>query len=286
MPPLPLPGVIDGVSMTAKGWRAFDEAAEFVRALGLTCAVDWWAYARSAERPRDIPTNPHQAYGPEWRGFGHWLGTSDAPMQRNGGWRSFAEAEAYVRAAGLKTYREWMAWSKTDARPGDIPANPHIVYKTAGWQGYGAFMGTGNRVGGIRGDWREFGEAVAYARGLKLRSFREWKTWRASSARPVDIPSDPRVAYSAEWRGYRHWLGTADAAVSPRWRPFPEARAYAHTLRLRTREEWKTWYKQGPAPPDIPAAPRGVYVGNGWSGWADWLGQPSRKKRRRDGDDE
>ena len=278
----PYPGMIDGVSMRRQAWMPFEEAVEFVRALKLRSAKDWWAYTRGGKRPLNIPTNPHQAYAVEWNGFGHWLGTSDAPLRCNGGWLAYSEAKAFVQQLGLRSQKEWIEWAKTAARPTNIPANPHCVFKKLGWQGYGVFLGTGNKIGGIKGDWRAFEAAVEFARALRLTSSREWGKWRASPARPSDIPSDPRAAYGPDWRGYNHWLGIDTAERRRKWRSFDEAKKHARALRLPTRAAWQEWHRSGHPPTDIPADPRGVYIGKGWGGWADWLGRAPAKKRRRE----
>ena len=49
-------------------------------------------------------------------------------------WRPFREARAFMRTQGLRNYREWNAWYKTDARPSDIPTTPEKTYSEA-WGG-------------------------------------------------------------------------------------------------------------------------------------------------------
>ena len=50
-------------------------------------------------------------------------------------------ATTYVQALGLKSQEAWKEWSKSSARPEDIPTNPHKVYKKQGWVGYPEFLG-------------------------------------------------------------------------------------------------------------------------------------------------
>jgi hypothetical protein len=57
-------------------WRPFEEAREFVRGLGLKSKMEWRAYAKSEEKPGDIPANPDNTYAEDgWSGWGDWLGT-------------------------------------------------------------------------------------------------------------------------------------------------------------------------------------------------------------------
>ena len=41
---------------------------------------------------------------------------------------------------------------------------------------------------------------------------------------------------------------------------------------LKNREEWKSYYKSGQKPDDIPANPDRSYKDQGWNGYGDWLG--------------
>jgi superfamily II DNA or RNA helicase len=61
------------------------------------------------------------------------------------------------------------------------------------------------------------------------------------------------------------------------WRPFEEAREYAHSLNLKSSYEWAkhcigSTGKLPSKPQDIPSAPATVYANDGWAGMGDWLG--------------
>jgi len=62
-----------------------------------------------------------------------------------------------------------------------------------------------------------------------------------------------------------------------KWRPFHEARAYVHKLRVKGKSQWVS-YTQGKLPErgkllkNIPSCPSTVYRYEGWKGWGDWLG--------------
>jgi len=55
------------------------------------------------------------------------------------------------------------------------------------------------------------------------------------------------------------------------WRPFLEARAWAHDQHFRTAKQWLELYKQGAMPSDIPSTPYYVYRAQ-WKSWGDFLG--------------
>jgi hypothetical protein len=69
-----------------------------------------------------------------------------------------------------------------------------------------------------------------------------------------------------------------DSAVhAPRWRPFAEARAFAHHLELTSRRQWYEFVQgrlsdKGTLPTDMPRRPHAAYAKTGWTTWADFLG--------------
>ncbi len=60
------------------------------------------------------------------------------------------------------------------------------------------------------------------------------------------------------------------------WRPFEEARKYAHSLSLENKAGWVMHCKSDHKPDDIPAYPNEVYKDQ-WTSWGDWLGTGNRK---------
>ena len=55
-------------------------------------------------------------------------------------------------------------------------------------------------------------------------------------------------------------------------RSFEDARAYVHTLGLKSQKEWKAWRASGARPRDIPCNPDKAYRSAGWTSYGDFLG--------------
>jgi hypothetical protein len=55
------------------------------------------------------------------------------------------------------------------------------------------------------------------------------------------------------------------------WRPFEQARKFAHSLGFKKREEWEIYCKSEEKPQDTPSRPDFVYKKE-WVNWGDWLG--------------
>jgi SAM-dependent methyltransferase len=125
--------------------RSFDQARAFARSLGLKNQTEWRAWYKSGARPDDIPANPVRTYkGKGWISWGDWLGT-DTIGVINRTFLPFEEARTYTRSLGLKGKDEWVAWSKSNTKPDNIPTNPARTYQGKGWIGWGDWLGIINK---------------------------------------------------------------------------------------------------------------------------------------------
>src|SRR5262249_34583162 len=122
-------------------------------------------------------------------------------------WRPFKEARNFVRGLSLKSDDKWRAYCGSGMKPVDIPSNPQRVYAKTGWAGMGDWLGTG-AVATYRRQYRPFKEARSFARGLGLKSYKEWQDYCNSGKLPADIPSSPVVVYARSgWVSTGDWLG-------------------------------------------------------------------------------
>jgi len=64
-----------------------------------------------------------------------------------------------------------------------------------------------------------------------------------------------------------------------RFRSFQDARAFAHTLKFNSSEEWFEFCKSGARPSEIPSNPQVTYHRE-WRGWRDWLGTGQRRNAK------
>jgi len=177
-------------------FRSFQEAREFARALNLKGQKEWREFARSEDRPDDIPGSPEGTYKKDWKGFGDWLGTGNIAAQDKV-FRSFEKAREFTRSLNLKSETEWVKYCKSGDKPQDIPSSPKNNYKKD-YRGWGDFLGTGNIANQNR-EFRTFQEAREFVRKLNLKSQKEWKEYCKSGDKPDDIPSNPWEVYT-EWK--------------------------------------------------------------------------------------
>ena len=201
-------GNIAGSNGHRREFLPFKEALLHARFLKLKSQKQWEAWRTSGARPANIPAGPDKTYKHAgWQGWGHWLGTGTV-SPKTYEFLPFKKALLYARSLKLKSVREWNAWAKSGARPGNIPSSPQKVYMHDGWQGYSHWLGTCTATRGIPKAFLPFALARLYARSLKLQSYTAWQVWYKSGARPSNIPTNPHKTYKHEgWQGHADWLG-------------------------------------------------------------------------------
>jgi superfamily II DNA or RNA helicase len=190
-------------------------------------------------------------------------------------WRPFQEARKFARLLELHDMEDWIAWTrgkfpKLPKRPLDVPIAPATVY-TKEWEGWRDWLGT---------ELLPFEEARKFAHSLGLKGQVQWREYCSNrlpgfSPKPDNVASTPEITYRQHWKGYGDWLGTGNKASRRNpYRPFEEARAYVHTLGLKSITEWKQLCAGMTLPADIPKRPGAYYLRRGWAGWSDWLNCP------------
>src|SRR5262249_957929 len=120
--------------------------------------------------------------------------------------RKFANARAFARSLGLKSFAEWRSFATSSSRPADIPTQPWKRYANNGWIGIDDWLGT-SRQPAVRNKL-PFLEARTFARSRKLKSLKAWNALVASGRLPKGIPADPAHAYKGQgWVNVADWLG-------------------------------------------------------------------------------
>ena len=188
-------------------FRPFKEARTFVHGLNLKGQKDWQDYCKSGQKPDDIPANPDSKYKDKgWSSWGDWLRTGYiAPKDKI--YKSLEEARTFARSLNLHGVKDWENYSKSGAKPDDIPASPPRTYKEKGWSSWGDWLGTGSIARKDR-IFKPFDEARIFARALNLKGQKDWKNYCKSGGKPDDIPSNPSQTYKNQgWSSWGDWFG-------------------------------------------------------------------------------
>jgi hypothetical protein len=257
-------------------YLAFNEGRNVARSLNSKSQAEWDELVRSGKLPPKLPKAPHMVYADDgWLSWGDWLGTGRIATY-NIEYLPFEEARAYARSLRLTTREEWLKFGRSGGLPKNIPIKPERTYVGKGWRGVGDWLGTQTIAAHLR-HYRPFEEARAFVRTLGLGSASEYREWCKSDRRPSDIPTNPHRRYD-EWTSWADWLGTATVATNQRRYPsFDDAKAFVHSLGLKTANEWRAFTKSGSLPPDIPVSANRTYAEE-WLGWQDWLGTDVTKQ--------
>gem|GEM_PF-3245476 len=254
-------------------YKTFEEAQLFAHSLKLKNQKEWFDYCKSKKLPKDIPNNPCTVYKKKgWKSWGDWLSTKNI-HGRFRIYRSFNAAREFVISLQLKSGSQWKAYCKSGQKPDDIPTTPDRVYKGKGWAGMGDWLGTGTVAPQLK-VFRDFFAARDFVRSLKLKGEPDWRNYYRSGLKPKDIPTSPNLFYKNKgWENWGDWLGSKafEHLYKKRYRSFEEARAFVHTLKLRSGKEWTVYCKSGNKPKDIPIHPERAYRDN-WKDRGDWLG--------------
>ena len=188
-------------------YKSFDEAASYVRSLGLKNSDEWREYARSEKRPRDIPAGPARVYKDKgWKNLGDWLGTNNI-SNRFKKFKPFQQARIFVRSLGLNNVKDWRGYIKNDDFPNDVPKNPDHTYRDIGWKGFGDWLGTGTIAPKLK-EFKSYTKSRNYIMSYNLNSSKEWREFCDRKEFPNDMPKNPNQTYKDKgWKGWDHFLG-------------------------------------------------------------------------------
>lgn len=254
-------------------YRPFNEARKFIHSLKLKNVADWQKYAKSGNKPVDIPTSPSRIFANKgWKGFGDWLGTGTlSPLDKRRQMRSFSECQKFIRSLGITTETEWKTWLKSNTKPDDIPYDPRDTYEDE-WKDWRDFLGDKPTK------WKSFIDAREYVRNLKFKTMYDFHEYSKSGNRPNYIPSSPPYVYKKEWKGWSDFLGNGNISSLQKSQSkfsYDDARGYVQKLGFQTAKEFAKWAKTKQRPIYIPASPHISYKKE-WKGWNEFLN--TRKK--------
>ncbi len=106
----------------------------------------------------------------------------------------------------------------------------------------------------------------------KLKSEKEWMKYCVEGKKPRNIPNNPQLHYSVDWKDWDDWLGI----LSEKYMSFVDAKRFVSNLNLETKSDWTKYCKTGKLPMNVPSKPQKIYSAE-WKDWDDWLGLYDRE---------
>ncbi|MBC8267159.1 MAG: DEAD/DEAH box helicase family protein [Rhodospirillaceae bacterium] len=269
-------------------WRPFKEARGFVRKKNISSISEWKklvTYRSNSDDaniiPSDIPAHPEVAYKEfGWIDWPDWFGNDYTPNQNRTYW-PYLKAMKYVRSLNIQSSVEWRKYCKGEIRelrskPDKIPAAPNQIYEENGWVDWHDWLGAGRQPG----NWISYTDCQNLARSLGVTSRSDWQKKHKQGILTAEVKGNVPMWVNQIYEG-KGWTNWADFLGHKRriggWKNFVEARKFAHSLDLKTKNDWVNYIKFGidgkqERPDNIPAKPDALYKDKGWISWPDWLG--------------
>lgn len=174
-------------------------------------------------------------------------------------WIPYEQVKPWVHKLRLGNYKEWLEYATTHKLPEGVPQNPQMTYPD--------YVSDADFLGHT--SYWPYPDAKRYAQSLKLSAYSEWLTWYNKN-KPKFIPKYPDQVsgYRDEWEGWGEFLGTGTIAHEDReYRSFDEHVKYAHSLLIKTQDEWRSIDH----PEDIHHLPPKYF--KEWTNWDHFLGR-------------
>jgi hypothetical protein len=255
-------------------FRSFEDAREFARSLNFKTTTDWNIWKKSGKRPKNIPSNPHNIYKDEWKGYSDFLGTGNTAAQDiHKNFLSYDDAKKFVHNLGLKSGKQWDDFCNAGKRPANIPRNPQKTYKEH-WLGLADWVGT-NYINGRKIKFLKFDDAKKFVHNLGLKSGKQWGEFCKAGKRPAKIPQYPENIYKNKgWKGWGDFLGTGTLSpieMSKNKLPFSEVKKFIQENNIAGVKQWDDFCNAGKRPAKIPKSFVSSYKDE-WKGWGDLTG--------------
>ena len=256
--------------MVKKIFKSYEDAKALIKNFQFKNRDEYFKWARSGQRPSEIPSDPYKQYKENGFSWGDFLGTGKVANQ-NKTYRSYAEAKDHLKNLNLKYAQDYYAWLKTAGRPQDFPPRPHNTYKLE-WINWNDFLNSNKSRASVNKIYLPFNDAKKAIKKLNLEKRESFLIWVRSQNGMLNIPKHPQVVYKSDWKGWGDFLSSGKVANQSReFLSFEEAKNFAKTAKIKTKEEWSVWQKNNKRPLNIPANPSVTYKDQ-WSGWGDFLG--------------
>ena len=257
-------------------WMPFEEARAFVQKAGIKTVAEFRKWIESGNKPPNFPSSPYSYYRRYWVSWYHFFGIERKSRSRTD-WMEFEEARAFIQKKGIKKYREFYEWIKSEDRNPNVPSNPRVVYKKD-WVSWRHFFGTEGKERHLK-DWMSYEEARAFVQKAGIKTYTEFREWNKAGKRPSNFPANPHIIYAEDWKGWPHFFGT-EGRKRRNWMSFEEAQALMQKEGIKTYTEFKEWKRAGKRPANFPGNPDIKYKKE-WVSWPHFFGTEGMKISRK-----
>jgi hypothetical protein len=114
----------------------YSEAREYLSQFNFTNEAEFYSWAKTNERPDNIPASPRKTYGEDFISMGDFLGNGNF---RTKDWPSYKDYKKEIQEKKFNSVREYTEWAKLNCRQLDLPASPTNIYPE--FEGWPEFLG-------------------------------------------------------------------------------------------------------------------------------------------------
>ena len=235
---------------------------------------DWETKIKQDNFPFFIPKFPQITYKNNgWISFFEFLGIKKRVIL------NYNEAKKWLKEnKSLKSYNEYIRFSKEKTFPDFLPKAAMGYYKERGWLSCGDFLSTNNKFDN-NVNYISYDEAKNWiSKNLSLvKNQREWKIMSKTDKMPIFIPRYPKRYYSNLNRNWISWSDflsneTIIATYKKKFLSFEEAKNYIKEFNIQTVQEWIKLKKNKTISDSIPMHPERTYK-EYWKNWAYFFGK-------------
>ena len=114
-----------------QNFLSYSEAKEYLSQFSFINEEEFYDWAKTDERPENIPASPRKTYGADFISMGDFLGNGNF---RTKDWLSYEEYKKEIQKKQFNSINEFKEWAKVNCKELDFPANPFNIYpQFEGW---------------------------------------------------------------------------------------------------------------------------------------------------------
>jgi len=119
-----------------QNFLSYSEAKEYLSQFNFASEEEFYAWAKTSERPDNIPASPRKTYGENFISMGDFLGNGNF---RTKDWPKYEDYKKEIQKKKFNSVSEYTEWAKLNCRKLDLPANPTNIYPQ--FEGWPEFLG-------------------------------------------------------------------------------------------------------------------------------------------------
>jgi superfamily II DNA or RNA helicase len=251
-----------------RDYLTYENAKKFINKFGIKSQNEWRTWAKTKNRPIDIPSNPWDVYKNKgWTSFGDFVGTGIIAPQ-NKTFLNYQETKQFAIQNKIKTKTEWEELCRSGKKHSNIPSSPSKAFKNE-WKGWSIFLGKEDS----EIEFVNYELAQKYFKDNNIITQKDWNKHCIAGKRPKNIPRNPQQVYRKEWKNWGEFVGSGFVSYSRRsFLNYKEAKEVLKDKNIKSAKQWKTYCNEGHKQDNIPMNVQDYYSDKGWKGWSDFLG--------------